>query len=125
MRKRALSILLILVLALAVLPSGAFAAHPVDIDEAHFPDPVFRQYVLDKLDTKIKDGILNAFELNAATWVNVSGLGVKDLRGIEHLYALTALDCSNNSLTALDVSKNTELKELYCFTNAIKRPLHL
>ena len=121
MRKRALSILLILVLALSVLPAGAFAApHNVDIDEVNFPDPVFRQYVLDNLDTKIKDGILNAFELNAATWVNVSGLGVKDLRGIEHLYALTALDCSNNSLTALDVSKNTELKELYCFTNAIK-----
>ena len=120
MRKRAVCILLVLVLSLAVLPAGAFAAHSVDIDEAHFPDPVFRQYVMDNLDTKIKDNRLSAIELNAATWVNVSGLGVKDLRGIEHLYALTALDCSNNSLTALDVSKNTELKELYCFTNAIK-----
>ena len=120
MRKRALSILLILVLALSVLPVGAFAAHSVDIDEVNFPDPVFRQYVLDNLDTKIKDGILNAFELNDATWVNVSGLGIKDLTGIEKLYALKTLDCSGNDLTALNVSKNTELQELYCYFNSIK-----
>ncbi len=29
------------------------------------------------------------------------------------------LDCSENELTSLDVSKNTQLKELYCYNNRL------
>lgn len=46
--------------------------------------------------------------------LNCSGLGIADLTGIEHFTQLVALNCENNELTALDVSKNTHLSEIYC-----------
>lgn len=48
MRKRLLSILLLCCMVLTLLPTAAFAADDVAIDETNFPDEGFRQYVKDK-----------------------------------------------------------------------------
>ena len=50
MRKRLLSILLLCCMVLTLLPTAAFAADDVAIDETNFPDEGFRQYVKDKFD---------------------------------------------------------------------------
>ena len=46
MRKRLLSILLLCCMVLTLLPTAAFAADGVDIDETNFPDANFRHAAL-------------------------------------------------------------------------------
>lgn len=51
--------------------------------------------------------------------LNCSGLGIANLTGIEHFTQLVALNCENNKLTALDVSSNKLLSEIYCGGNRL------
>jgi len=51
--------------------------------------------------------------------INVTGLGISDLTGIEAFTGLTWLRCDNNSLTSLDLSHNTNLLSLECQNNSI------
>lgn len=56
--------------------------------------------------------------------INVKELAVvykeiHSLTGIEYFKELEKLDCTENELEALDVSKNTKLKELYCCFNQL------
>ena len=51
--------------------------------------------------------------------VNVYNKNLTSLQGIEYFTALEKLNCTSNSLTSLDVSKNTKLKTLYCISNNI------
>ncbi|MFR0796580.1 MAG: hypothetical protein ACLSHG_10055 [Oscillospiraceae bacterium] len=51
--------------------------------------------------------------------LNCSNYGIADLTGIEYFTELVALNCENNKLTALDVSKNTHLSEIYCGGNQL------
>ena len=90
----------------------------VPINEANFPDEVFRNYILSACDTN-KDGILSAEEIAGVTSMSVNGKGITDLKGIEYFTALTSLNCRYNRLTALDVSKNTALVELSCNYNQL------
>ena len=91
----------------------------VAVSSVNFPDPVFRTYVSDKLDTD-KSGYLDDAEIAAVTEINVRGKNeegaqrISTLKGIEHFPSLLHLDCAGNSLTELDVSKNTALKTLTC-----------
>ena len=89
----------------------------VTIDESHFPDTQFRKFISDKYDKKNK-GILSGEDLASITYMDVSVLGIKgNLKGIEYFYNLEILDCSSNDLTELNLSSNTNLKELYCSYN--------
>lgn len=65
MRKRLLSILLLCCMVLTLLPTAAFAADDVVIDETNFPDEGFREYVKKEFDTS-KDNFLSAAEIAAA-----------------------------------------------------------
>lgn len=86
---------------------------PIDVE--HFPDPVFRQFVSEQLD-KDRNGSLSSDE--AAVWImNCSGLGIKDLEGIELFSGLIYLDCSGNELTELDLTGNMKLKTLIASGN--------
>ena len=89
----------------------------LDINATNFPDAFFRSIVSDKIIDQNQDGYLNDAELLAVTELEVSGKDIKDLKGIEYFTALKQLWCSGNSLTSLDVSKNTALTLLYCNVN--------
>ena len=78
---------------------------------AYFPDEAFRQCIKNSYDTT-KDGKLSKDEVLAVKWMTVSGTGIKTLKGVEFFTALKQLDCWNNQLTTLDVSKNTALELL-------------
>ena len=91
----------------------------VDINDANFPDDIFRTYVLDNIDINPKDEKLSELEINAVTEINVYEKGIADLKGIEHFTALTLLNCSKNKLASLDVSKNTLLNELHCDSSTL------
>ena len=118
MKKKLLSILLCLVMVVGLLPTAAFAAGSVKINETNFPDAKFRSFVKENLD-KNKDDILDAGEIAAVKEIEAPQKGIKTLKGIEFFTALETLNCVENDLTALDMSKNTELRILHCRENQL------
>lgn len=100
---------------IAALPAAETGGIP--IDPAHFPDANFLKYVEKTIDTD-HSGTLSQEERNA-TVIYVLGMGIKDLTGIEFFPELENLDCSENQLTQLDVSKNPKLKRLVCYENKL------
>ncbi len=121
---------LALAATLCLAPNVAMAdeAALIPIDEAHFPDPAFREYVENHCDEN-EDGQLSAEELAAVTYIDCEnkksdyldeGKQLASLEGIEHFTSLTKLDCSDNQIEELDLSKNTELVNINCSVNKIK-----
>ena len=106
----------VLVEGIAALPAAETG--DVRIDLAHFPDENFRDRVAFYCD-KDDDGTLSQDELNGVTELYVAHAYIKDLTGIELFPKLDTLDCKNNNLTRLDVSKNTKLTKLYCEFNQL------
>lgn len=81
----------------------------------NIPDASFEQELIAQgIDT---DGVVNgqasAQDLRTVTTLNVNAQNIADLTGIEAFLALEELNVSNNqSLTALDLSANTNLERL-------------
>ena len=118
MKKKLLSILLCLVMVVGLLPTAAFAAGSVEINETNFPDANFRGFVQNEFDTD-KNNKLSSEEIAAVKEIIASTKGIKNLKGIEFFTALETLNCVGNELTELDVSKNTELTRLECWDNKL------
>ena len=112
MTKRIFSFLLAMVMLIGMLPMHAYAQETVVINETTFPDANFRAYILEQ--DYGADGVLTSTELSKVTYIDVSSRNISDLTGIEYFTALTFLNCSYNSLSDLDVSKNTALEYLNC-----------
>ena len=81
-------------------------------------DAKFKQYLVEAFDTD-KDEDISTGEAEAVTAMNPSGKGIESLSGIEFFVNLESLNCNNNSLTTLDISKNTKLTTLSCDSNKI------
>ena len=90
----------------------------VTLDEKNFPDEAFRALLAEAVDSN-GDSLLSTLETRRVSELNCSGLGIADLTGIEHFTQLVALNCENNELTALDVSSNKLLSEIYCGGNRL------
>ena len=119
MKKKLLSILLCLVMVVGLLPTAAFAAGYVEINETNFPDAKFRSFVKENLD-KNKDNILDAMEIAAVKMIEANNMGIKSLEGVGFFTALETLKCWDNELTGLDLSKNTALKNLQCSNSKLQ-----
>ena len=91
----------------------------ITIDEHTFEDEIFRNFLRNEsqLNGIGADGILTQEERSQVKELNVSGLGISSLDGIEVFEALEKLDCSYNQLQTLDVSQNVQLKTLNCANN--------
>lgn len=100
------------------------------IDMAHedmsvsgmFPDPAFAEYILDTFDGSadgIKDGILQAAEIEKVRTIDCSGLGIATLDGIGVFSSLDTLICRGNRLTSLGLNAVPGLKYLDCSSNLI------
>lgn len=88
------------------------------VDAGHFPDTIFRSYVRKNIDLS-GNGFLNEEEIAEVRDLDVSGLGIKDLRGIECFTELESLDCSDNELTSLDLFENKLLMDLEARNNRL------
>lgn len=137
---RLLSAALAVCMMLSVLPVGAFAAEPgaeeqengasaqadpvgsefVEINSTNFPDQFFLQYVKDNIDTE-KDDKLSQAERDAVTEISITNTNCTDLTGIAYFANLTELNCFDNKLTTLDVSKNAKLRILKCYNNGMEK----
>ena len=123
-RTRLVSALLTLAMVFTFLPFSAFAAEGVtnddstiELSEHNFPDEAFREY-LKQFDIK-KDNRLQPAERKVVKKISVINQNITTLKGIEYFRKLETLICSDNQLTSLDVSKNTELQKLYCDGNQL------
>ncbi|MFP4845578.1 T9SS type A sorting domain-containing protein [Winogradskyella sp. PE311] len=100
----------------------ATASYNIDCG-TYIPDDNFEQALIDQgIDS---DNTLNNFVATAdintlATPLDISGLAIGDLTGIQDFLALQDLNCSNNNLSALDLNANTALVSLDCSSNQIE-----
>lgn len=79
----------------------------VEINSSNFPDENFRSWLLSQ--DYGADGILTEEEIAGVTKIDANMKSIQSLKGIEFFTALTTLECYNNQLTSLDVSKNAAL----------------
>lgn len=107
---------------LEALPMMLTAPAPVSsglaIDEINFPDANFRSYVLASFDSN-GDEKLDDEEIANVKYIYAPAKTISSLKGIEYFTELLELNCDNNQLTSLDVSKNTKLVKLICKENAL------
>ena len=90
-----------------------------------FEDGNFKAYCVGNFDSD-GDGEVSYAEAKVVTRIDVSNKSISSLKGIESFTNLTYLDCSSNpfsgsanQLTSLDVSQNTALTVLKCYTNKL------
>ena len=91
----------------------------VPIDEAHFPDPVFRAYVADVGVDRDRNGILARNEIEATKTIVINRDSMVSMKGIEYFTELETLDVTRNMLKELDLNSNQKLKYLYCDYNQL------
>lgn len=103
---------------------AAEASAEVAVDKTNFPDAAFRNYVLENLDTD-KNQALSDAEIKAVTEINVKGLGIANLKGVERFTALKELNASNNKLKTVDLTKNTKLTYINISKNSLTGTLNL
>ncbi|MBQ7267796.1 MAG: leucine-rich repeat domain-containing protein, partial [Synergistaceae bacterium] len=95
----------------------SLVSEDIPIDEEHFPDERFRDY-LRRHDID-NDGILSRAEIANVTVMDFYGNATYSLQGIKYFVALQKIDCTNSWLTSLDLSGCTALNELYCRFNSL------
>ena len=100
---------------LMVLSRSAWAA--VAIDNAHFPDSVFRSYV-GTFDTNA-NGTLDDDEITAVTEIVTSASGMTSLKGIEYFTSLRYLNFWGGSIDTVDLSAVSNLVNLDCVNDGL------
>ncbi|WP_163411328.1 leucine-rich repeat domain-containing protein [Flavobacterium ajazii] len=81
------------------------------------PDINFEAKLISLGYDTVADGKVETAKIDNITLINLNNASITDLKGIEDFKALTVLNCQNNNLSSLDISKNTSLKELDCSGN--------
>ena len=90
----------------------------IAINSTNFPDDVFRSWVNDFCDSN-HDGYVQNEDRLTITEIKLTEKSIYSLKGIEYFTNLAWLNCSENHLTSLDVTKNTKLTYLRCFDNRL------
>ena len=90
-------------------------------DIIHIPDTKLKKILLENTMINTNNDLeISKSEAESFTGtINISNKQITDLTGIEAFTNLTELNCSNNQLTRLDISKNTLLTSLNCDENQL------
>ncbi len=90
--------------------------------QTYVPDDNFEQTLIDLgYDSGALDDYVPTNNIKVATHLNVKNKNIADLTGIDDFDALILLECSNNTLTSLDLAGNMNLETLYCEYNQLTR----
>ncbi|GAB7391321.1 MucBP domain-containing protein [Lactococcus garvieae] len=89
----------------------------VSIDEINFPDPIFREWIKANIANGANE--LTDSMINAVTSINIFGLGISSLEGIQVFKNLNTLQAANNNISFYDPSGNPNLKTLYIQNNKL------
>ena len=110
--KQYFSILAALLLSLS---ASSLKAQIVNI-----PDPIFRSYLISSPVNTNSDFEIQLSEAqNYTGTINITGLNISDLTGLEEFINLTRLYCFATNITSLDLSANIMLTDLNCEANAL------
>jgi hypothetical protein len=86
-------------------------------------DPVFKAFLEEQMTLQgwdaNADGALSPEEALVVRTLDVTGLGIASLAGLEYFTKLVTLRCSSNELASLDVDGNADLVGIDCSTNKI------
>lgn len=88
------------------------------LKEVAFTNNAFKEYCKQNFDTN-RDGIVSLEEAALVTTINAQGLGISSMDGIESFTSLKTLNCSNNSISKLDISNLKKLISLDCSGNLL------
>ena len=139
--KKIISILLAVILTLSMMPTIAFASpteacdgyilgefngSPACVDangnlhicDKNFPESRFRGFIAKEYDGN-GDNLLEPATVAAIYDMECSDNYYTNLSGIEYFTALMRLDCAENQITDLDISKLSNLGKLYCDSNLL------
>lgn len=84
------------------------------------PDNNFEQALINLgYDTSPLDNFVPTSNIKNVQDLDISELNIEDLTGIEDFVNLLNLNCADNQLLSLDISKNTSLKQLFCHGNLL------
>jgi hypothetical protein len=84
----------------------------------NIPDAVFKNHLIGTTVNTNFDSEIQISEAQSYTGlINITGLNITDITGLEAFVNLTELRCFGNALTSLDISANTLLTKLYCGGN--------
>ena len=86
----------------------------------YVPDDNFEKKLIELGYDDILDGYVPEDKICEIEILNVSYSNISDLTGIQNFTNLKTLQCSNNSLTSLDISNNNSLTNLDCSRNQLK-----
>ena len=115
----------------AVVAIGAIANDEGGVQSGHvriydsrttaIPDPNFEQALIDLgIDSQ---GVLNGYvytaDISGVISLNIPGVGIEDLTGIEDFAALQILNCNNNAIIQADFSSNAALTALNISNNSL------
>ena len=85
------------------------------------PDEEFRRILKERYGLSFDSNKTLAYrEIKDIRDLEVSNSKINNLEGIEYFSSLQILNCGGNSLTKLDVSRNSELEKLNCPDNHLK-----
>ena len=90
------------------------------VAQTFVPDDNFEQALIDLgYDSGPLDDFVPTANINTLTSLDVSGLGIADLTGIEDFTALSTLFCGSNNLSSINIGSNINLTELHIPSNQI------
>lgn len=90
----------------------------IDMNNIHFEDTKFKEYILANFD-KDGNGSISQSEANEIISIDCNGLGISSIAEIKNFPNLVSLNCSNNSITELDLTGNLQLETLDCSNNKL------
>lgn len=106
-----------IVLVLSILMSGFSFGQIVNIPDVNFKNALLNHFPVIDINN---DGEIQISEAIAYTGtLNVENQNIADMTGIEAFVNITFLRCSNNQITQLDISNNTNLNTLYANVNQL------
>lgn len=100
-----------------VNPNFPTTIEAVEIDEAHFPDPVFRSVLSGTAYDRDGNGILDEEEIGLTLNIYCEGMGVKSLQGVEYFLDLQGLWCKDNEIESMDISNLKDIRGVWCSGN--------
>ncbi len=88
------------------------------VKEVEFADEKLKAYCVANFDTD-GDGLLSLGEAAVVTSISPVNQGITSMGGLEQFTALRSLNCSQNDITELDLSKLGSLEKLNCSHNQL------
>jgi len=91
----------------------------LNAQRTNIPDVNFEKALISLGYDDTEDGSVLTENIDGILILTISSKGISNLNGIEDFTALTELNCQDNSLNTLDISKNINLTKLFCHSNQL------